>query len=47
MASCPVCGVEVDKEKPKFKVEKHGKTEYFDSEICTVKFVVDHHKYDK
>ncbi len=45
MAKDPVCGMEVDEKKAKFKAEHMGKTYYFCSEICKEKFEENPHKY--
>jgi YHS domain-containing protein len=38
MVKDPICGMEVDEEKAKFKVEYRGKTYYFCSAMCKERF---------
>jgi YHS domain-containing protein len=45
MAKDPVCGMEVDESKARFKAEHMGKTYYFCSEMCKKKFEEDPMKH--
>jgi len=47
MAKDPVCGMEVDEKKAKFKSEHMGKTYYFCSEMCKKLFDKDPKKFMK
>jgi YHS domain-containing protein len=47
MARNPVCGIEVDAKKAKFKAEHAGKTYYFCAAGCKEAFEKNSHKYVK
>ena len=47
MARDPVCGMEVDEKKAKFKTEYEGKTYYFCAHSCKVTFEKDPKKFIK
>ena len=47
MARDPVCGMEVDEKRAKYKTEHMGKTYYFCNESCKKRFDSNPHKYMK
>jgi len=47
MAVDPVCGMEIDEKKGKFKLEYKGRTYYFCAQGCLVAFSKDPEKYLK
>lgn len=47
MARDPVCGMEVDEKKAKFKTEYEGKTYYFCAQGCKAMFEKDPKKFVK
>jgi len=47
MAKDPVCGMEVDEKKAKYKTVHKGKTYYFCAEVCKRKFEKDQKKFIK
>ncbi len=47
MAIDPVCGMEVDEEKTRFKAEYNGKLYHFCCDMCYKAFLRDPEKYVK
>lgn len=47
MAKDPVCGMEVDEKKTKYKMEHMGETYYFCCSTCMETFKRNTHKYMK